>query len=271
MPRTTSPLSASSERPCATCGATNTTIGLTDHRGQLRYFWRTCACVEVEIARDAERIAAMGAARRQSEADALLGDAGMTAVASMRLDSFVPDRLGGVVNPYDQALGWLRTAFVYGPKADYRDAASPPACLYFYSGGKGRGKTHLAAGLAWETQGAGKLAAFVQEHAYLTRLWSCKFADLEQVSGLPGDRAWLTVVDDIGQRSSAGATVSDAWYSVFNQRWLKAGWTIVTSNWLPEELLQRGTINDATLSRLLQMTRGEIVYFDATDARMEGV
>ncbi len=214
----------------------------------------------------------MDAAYRQGRTESQLGNTGLRQVASLTLDTFDPARLRSRTpadHPLRIARGWLAAALDYGRQASYRDAASPPAALYFYSPGKGRGKTHLAAGIAHQATAAHELVAFIQEHSYLERRWSCGFEQLEQVSALPGDRAWLTVIDDIGQRARAGASVADAWYAVLNRRWLKAGWTIVTSNLTPDELLAQGTINDATYSRLGQMTRSQLIFFDAPDARLE--
>jgi DNA replication protein DnaC len=55
---------------------------------------------------------------------------------------------------------------------------------------------------------------------------------------------------------------------VINRRWLARRWTIVTSNYTLDELEAQGTIDDATASRLRQMTRGEYLYFDGEDQRL---
>lgn len=253
------------------CGGTVGTFAY--QRGSVtRYAFCTCPCREERYERERAAGYAAEARYRQEQANRLLGDTGLAQVAGMTLATFDPARIRSRTqqgHPFTVATAWLEAALAYGPQADYRDAASPPAALFFYSPGKGRGKTHLASGIAVEASARHRLVAVVQEHSYLERRWACTFEELEQVSALPGERAWLTVIDDIGQRSKAGASVSDAWYTIFNRRWLKAGWTIITSNRTPDELVAQGTINDATYSRLGQMTRKHLIVFDAPDARLE--
>jgi DNA replication protein DnaC len=118
----------------------------------------------------------------------------------------------------------------------------------------------------------GKLTVFLEEVSYLERAWAADFADKEQLSMLPGESAWLTVIDDIGQnppgRDPRG--LQKAWYNVINRRWLKAGWTIITSNKTLEQLMDQGTLSEAAYSRLYQMTRGEVVLMEADDQRLRG-
>lgn len=119
-----------------------------------------------------------------------------------------------------------------------------------------------------EARQAGRLVAFADETAYIERYWAAPMEEKAKLSALPGERAWLTVLDDLGQRESTGPGLRDAWYDVVNPRWLKRGWTVITSNWTPDELLARGTINEATYSRIVQMTRGQLVTFTGNDQRL---
>ncbi len=114
----------------------------------------------------------------------------------------------------------------------------------------------------------GKLVAFLEETSYLERRWSCPLTEIERLTALPGDHAWLTVIDDLGQRGKASEAMADAWYAVINRRWLKRGWTIFTSNRFPEELVDQGTINEATFSRLMQLIGMRMVFFNGEVRRL---
>lgn len=244
-------------------------------KGATVYLWRVCPCEQQRQADETLRIAAAAEARRQAEADQLLGDTGMRKIAHLTLDRFDPSALGGdeADHPYTVATAWLAACLAHGPVGDYRDPAAPATALYFYCPGFGRGKTHLAAGLLWHARQAGKLTAFIEETSYIDRSWSCDLEDKEALSQLPGERAWLTVVDDLGRRTigKSAAGVQNAWAAVFTRRWLTCGWTIITSNHTLDQLVERQTIDDAIYSRIKQMTRGEYVVFDGVDIRLEGL
>jgi hypothetical protein len=234
------------------------------------WMWRNCACEEERMEAAQTRVRTLEAAKRQQEADALLGDTGMRLIEHLTLDRFDPRRLVAPderAHPYHIASRWL-AALGDRPTADYHSEL--PAALYFYSPGKGRGKTHLAAGLAWEARKAHKLTAYVGEGRYIDRAWACSFEEREILSALPGERAWLTVIDDLGQRvpGRGSQSIANAWYSVFDRRWLARGWTIITSNLTLEELVDQGTINDATYSRLRQMTKSMRIEFQGIDQRL---
>jgi hypothetical protein len=208
-------------------------------------------------------------AQAQGEADRLLRSCGLERITHLTLASFVPQYLAGdeEAHPYHVATDWL-AEIADLPEARYDVAESPVCALFFYCPGRGRGKTHLAAALALEARRRGKLAAFVEENSFLDRLGSCPFKDREEVLRTPGERAWLTVIDDLGQKEAPSDSVRNAWYGVINRRWLARGWTIITSNYTLDQLLARKTINEATYSRLMQMTRGSYVYFDGADRRL---
>jgi DNA replication protein DnaC len=168
-------------------------------------------------------------------------------------------------------LNWL-AAIRDLPSGNYHH--DPAVALHLYYPGKGTGKTHLSAGAALAMRAQGKLTVFIEEESYLKRTWAADFADKERLCMLPGESAWLTVIDDLGQnppakKESSGA--QKAWYDVINRRWLKCGWTIITSNRTLEELMNQGTLSEAAYSRLHQMTRGEVVLMDADDQRLRGV
>lgn len=187
-------------------------------------------------------------------------------LAAFTLDSFDPTRLEGGEKLVKAALRWLELIAPLPVAPSYRK--DPRACLYFYSPGKGRGKTHLAAALMNAAIEQDRHTAFADEISYIESYWAATFETKALLSAEPGERAWLTVLDDLGQRESTSAGLRDAWYDVVNPRWLKRGWTIITSNWTPDELLKQGTINEATYSRIVQMTRGQLVTFNGTDQRL---
>lgn len=207
---------------------------------------------------------------RQAQAERELGDTGLSRIRHFTFATFDAAWLlspAPEVHPVVIVKQWLHAVRDL-PHGDLHDPALPPSGLFLYSPGKGRGKTHLAGASANAAKGWGKLVAFLEETSYLERRWSCPINEIETMTALPGDRAWLTVIDDLGQRSKATESVADAWYSVINRRWLKAGWTIFTSNRLPDELLTHGTINEATYSRLMQLIRKQVVFFAGQDRRL---
>lgn len=267
-------LTATSRRVCPDCGALVGTA-LTYRGEQPWYYWQVCPCQNERIAAYQARIAARAEAERQSQADHLLGDSGMRKIAHLTLESFDPTRLvGAEEHPYRVVVAWLDAIAAYGSCGDYRDPAAPETALFFYCPGKGRGKTHLGAAALWEARiRHRRLTAFIEETSYLERCWSCPMEQKESLAVLPGERAWLTVVDDLGRREigQSATGVQNAWAAVFTRRWLARGWTIITSNWTLDELMQRRTIDDALYSRIKQMTRGAYVFFDGVDMRLAGL
>ncbi|MDP9316021.1 MAG: ATP-binding protein [Chloroflexota bacterium] len=234
------------------------------------YMWRPCDQCALRWETEYQLTVAGDLAARQAQAERELGDTGLRRIASFTFDSFQPERLHSKrleEHPLALAQAWLE-AIGDRPHGDYADDSFPPPALYFYSPGKGRGKTHLAGAMANAARARGKLVAFLEETSYLERRWSCQLTEIERLTALPGDHAWLTVIDDLGQRGKASEAVADAWYAVINRRWLKRGWTIFTSNRFPEELVDQGTINEATYSRLMQMIGMRGVFFDGEDRRL---
>lgn len=95
----------------------------------------------------------------------------------------------------------------------------------------------------------------VNEQTYLQNRWGLPRESTDAYIMLLGERAWLTVIDDlVGARTRVKDTVSDTWDMLLNDHRLGAKWTIITSNKTQDELLEQGTINIATWSRLGQMT-----------------
>jgi DNA replication protein DnaC len=235
-----------------------------------RWFWADCRCETERQQRYIHRQAELDAALHAREARAALAESGLEPLDEMTLATFDPRRLRSTdgAHPYQVATRWLADIADL-PRARYADPGGPPAALYFYCPGKGRGKTHLAAALAWELCRSERVA-FLHEEAYCSRLWSVPFEQREQTSARPGDQAWLTVIDDLG-RLEPGKGVRNAWYTIANRRWLRRRWLLLTSNFTLEELVERGTICEATYSRLCQMTRGEYVFFDGEDQRRAAI
>ena len=239
------------------------------YRGKHVRYWTECTCFQDALRRAGGHVneaARLEAGRLNPHASD--DDRALRAVQHLTLATFDATRLpDGPTNPYTFALRWFESISGHPIAPSYYDG--PPAALYFYSPGKGRGKTHLAAGLLLRAQADGRNVAFVDEIDYIERYWAADFAAKAAMSGLPAERAWLTVLDDMGQRENRPAGLRDAWYDILNPRWMKRGWTVITSNRTPDELVEQGTINDATYSRLSQMTRKQLVTFAGTDYRLE--
>lgn len=248
------------------------TVTLRRPDGAPYYIWRICTRTRQSWQISDTRVAAMDAEQRQTDAERLLGDPGLSRIAHLQLDRFYPERLRvqlGAANPYDAVTTWLDKIREL-PTGDYH--RGPPPALHLYYPGKGTGKTHLASGAALRARGWGKLAAFIEHTSYLTRSWSAKFEDKERMVALPGDLAWLTVIDDLGQHAPGRDPSSEQkiWYDLINRRWLRRGWSIITSNKTLDELATQGTLTEATYSRLMQMTRGEVVLVEGDDQRLRG-
>jgi hypothetical protein len=262
-------LTPESQVPCLNCGAILEPREV-EWKGQIFYWQRPCPCRDQVIDERERKIADMDATYRRAQAFRGLGDTGMKLVEGFALESFDPRKLKETElgHPYTLATKWINDIIDAGDVANYHDG--PPAALYFLSPGKGRGKTHLAAGLMWEIQNHHKkLAVFLDETTFIERRWATtSFEEKERLASLPGSQAWLTVIDDLGNHNG-GQGVADTWYAVFNRRWLKRGWTIITSNFTPEQLLEKGTINDATYSRLRQMIQSTCIFFDGKDIRLQ--
>lgn len=249
---------------CPGCGEEIELREMPGYGGRTLRYWSDCRCLSEALERDAKIAEAIPRLLAQQHG-ALTTD--LSAIEHLTLDTFDKSTLvatnGG--NPHDVAVRWL-DRISQSPEASYH--GGPPVALYFHSQGKGRGKTHLAAGIALEARKLGKLVAWCDEVSYIERYWAADLEEKARLSRLMGERAWLTVLDDLGQRENTPASLRDAWYDVVNPRWLERGWTIITSNRTLDELLGHGTINEATYSRLAQMTRSQVVEFTGTDQRL---
>lgn len=227
-------------------------------------YWSDCSC----WLHDVDRVAARNTGAQDHAADyraePIISD--VRAYQHFSLDTFDPALLAGGDKLITAARRWLDQAMPL-PFAD-RSYADPRCCLYFYSGGKGRGKTHLAAGVALAARAEGKLISIVDETGFLETYWAADFERRASLTSAPAERAWLTVFDDMGSREKTPDGLRDLWYDLIGPRWLRRGFTIVTSNWTLDELAARGTIDDRVYSRLYQMTGGKIITFDGADQRL---
>lgn len=229
-------------------------------------YWSDCSCWLLEC----DRAAAVSSAAQDHASDYVTPQpvCDVRAYQHFSLDSFDAARLCGGDKLVAAARRWLDQALPL-PVAD-RSYADPRCCLYFHSAEKGRGKTHLASGIALAARALGKSIAILDETAFVSAYWSASMDSRGELLAAPAERAWLTVLDDMGGRENTPAGLRDVWYDVLGPRWLKRGFTIVTSNWTLDELAARGTIDDRVYSRLYQMTGGKIVTFDGTDQRLVG-
>jgi DNA replication protein DnaC len=115
--------------------------------------------------------------------------------------------------------------------------------------------------------------AILNEKKYLHQTRSVEFGPpFEALIAEPGERAWLTVIDDIGKHrieSEADRNrVQSAWYAVLDRRYNRRRWTIFTSEKTLDELVDQGTIDDALYGRLYEMTRGICIPFAGPDRRL---
>jgi predicted ATPase len=248
-------------------------------RGGARHLWRPCPCRDGAIAaaeaRDLERRASLAQAYAGGDAaddlDALAAQ-GQT-LARFRREPHPAGPQPGE-HPLDAAVGWLDAALAGGPRAVHADAASPPAMLYLTSPTRGCGKTHLAAGLALAARAAGQRAALVEEKRLLAAYWGASLDAQERLIARLAERTWLLVIDDLGRRpvrrqaDEETTGVADVFDALLNRRYALGGWTIITSNRSPIQLLDQGTINSSTFSRIGQMTRRRLVHVWGEDQRL---
>jgi hypothetical protein len=270
-------LTTGSARVCPSCGAAQGTMALP-WRGGTRYVWRPCPCREEALveaaARDVDRRKAMSHTHAPA---APVDDLDALAQQSLTLEGFRRELLeAGPTgeHPLDVATTWLEEALAAGPRAVHADAAQPPALLYLTSPTRGCGKTHLAAGLALAARAAGRAAALVEEKRLLAAYWGGSLEAQERLLTRYGERAWLLVIDDLGRRpvrrqgEEETTGVADVWDALLNRRYVRGGWTVITSNLTPTELLDAGTINHSTFSRIGQMSRRRLVRFRGVDRRL---
>ena len=252
-----------------TCRRCGTPIQLKEIRSQwpagekVLRCWSDCPCIGIAISRD-QALSLMSGSYQADQRSEIIADP--VPIRQFTFETFDPMRIANGARLLWKVKTWLETIGEHTIAPAYGD--KPTHALYFYSAGKGRGKTHLAAAIVNQVRATGRRAVLVDEMDYIESYWAASFEDKKRLSDLPGTRAWLTVLDDVGQRESTTAGLRDAWYDVINARWLKRGWLVITSNWTPDQLRDNGTINDATYSRLAQMTQGTMIQFDGSDQRL---
>jgi DNA replication protein DnaC len=228
-------------------------------------YWSDCSCWLAECDRAASRNAGAQDHAADYRADPIVCD--IRAYQSFTFGTFDSTRLVNGDKLVAAARRWLEQ--ISDLSFADRGYADPRCCLYFYSGGKGRGKTHLASAIALAAREAGKTISIVDETGFLESYWAAGFEAKQQLTAAPSEKAWLTVFDDMGSREKTPDGLRDLWYDLIGPRWLKRGWTIVTSNWTLDELAARGTIDDRVYSRLYQMTGGRVITFDGIDQRLQ--
>jgi DNA replication protein DnaC len=264
--------------PCPQCDAPRVLCTTTPNQmGRSARYWSECGCAIAAATRSQAISANATAAIRGSRDEAALTAPGaydidaIERADALTLARFDPNALADR-EPYDAALRWLadiRTQQVVG---SYR--SGPPAALYLV-GERGRGKTHLAAALLLAARRHGHRVAIVNEKKYLHQARTVPFGPLlESLVADPGERAWLTVIDDIGKHRPESerdrAFVPNAWYNVLDRRYNRRGWTIFTSERPLDHLLDQGTLDGALYSRIYEMTRGIQLVLTGDDQRLRG-
>ncbi len=227
-------------------------------------YWTDCSCWLQECDRAMRRNTGAQDHAADYRVDPILCD--IRQYQTFTLDTFDSSRLTNGDKLVAAGRKWLGEIGTL-PFAD-RSYADPRCCLFFYSAGKGRGKTHLAAAIALAARAMEKTISIVDETGFLESYWAAGFEAKQQLTAAPSEKAFLTVFDDMGSREKTPDGLRDLWYDLIGPRWLKRGWTIITSNWTLDELAARGTIDDRVYSRLVQMTGGRIVTFEGIDQRL---
>ena len=257
------------QAPCPNCHQERVReITPPNARGVQLCHWSACDCTEA-LRIDQSATVERARKAKQRYDDLLLGDPGASKISDLTLAAFVPQLLTAAPNsphPYDAASAWLAAALDTGQSG--RDVPITPA-LYFYSPTKGVGKTHLAGALYWQARERHKRVAFVEEQSFLSAVWNTPFGPrLDDMLTLPSESAWLSVIDDLGRRDPGERDgVAKTWNEIISRRYLSHAWTIFTSNYTPDELLKRRTLDEASYSRLCHMTRQQLIIFVGSDQR----
>lgn len=263
-----------------TCPACNTARMLTETQpnciGRTLRFWTDCPCVTAAVER-AKAISQHGvAAIRGTRDEAAAFESGsydiehLERTGALTLAAFDPSRMVDSY-PYDTAVQWLTDIQARNVIVSYR-GEGPPAALFFH-GQRGRGKTHLAIALLLKARSEGRRVAVLNEKKYLHQTRTVPFGPpLEALVAEPGERAWLTVIDDIGKHRPEDerdrARIQNAWYSVLDRRYNARRWLILTSEKTLDQLVHQGTIDDSLYGRIYEMTRGAHLFFDGPDQRL---
>jgi hypothetical protein len=238
-------------------------------------YWSDCACVEADRARSIELSTsachAICGTRDESDAGDAYDVETLAAASALTLESYHPEWLSDRA-PFDAACKWLSDIDLAHVVSGYR--VGPHAALYF-RGLRGRGKTHLAIALALTAKANFRRVAILNEAKYLHQMRSVEFgAPYEALIAEPGERAWLTVFDDIGKYKPTSdadrARVQNAWYGVLDRRYNRRRYSIFTSEKSLEQLVVQGTLDDSLYSRMYEMTRGVELPFVGPDQRLRG-
>jgi len=236
-------------------------------------YWSDCACVEqsraraIALSEHASR--AIRGSRDEFDSGGAYDVETLAAASTQTIETFHFDWLADPA-PYHAANRWLSDIHAAQVVCGYR--VGPPAALYF-RGPRGRGKTHLAIALLLLARQNGRRVAILNETKYLHQTRSVDFGEpYEQLLAEPGERAWLTLFDDIGKYKPTSDTdrarVQNAWYGVLDRRYNRRRYSIFTSEKTLEQLVKQGTLDDALYSRLYEMTRGIELPFNGADQRL---
>jgi len=238
-------------------------------RGETTYCWEPCACRRASWEAAQRRQAMLQA--QYCLPDPLEGPSLESLGRHMTLERFngalLRNETGGS-HPYTIATNWLRAIGAYGPRADVTDPESPPPALYFYSPQPGCGKTHPAAALGYQARDVlERRVAVVVEDAFLQQAWGVSLADKAALLERLAVRPWLTIIDALGQREDVRASVRNEYYALLDRRYSCGGWTVITSNFTPDELVEYGVLHPYAYSRLVAMIGEQVLYFDGEDRR----
>lgn len=261
---------------CPQCQATRTLRETAPNQmGRTARYWSECSCVVAAATRSArlsdQATEAIRGTRDEDGAGESYDVHTLAATAALTLDRFDPTRMADRY-PYDAARAWLNDILERQVVGSYRDG--PPAALFFV-GARGRGKTHLAVALMLDIHRLHRRVAILNEKKYLDQTRTVAFGPpMEALVAVPGERAWLSVFDDIGKHKfdrsdeREKVRVQNAWYSVLDRRYNARRWSIFTSEKTLDELVRYGTLDEATYSRLYEMTRGVHLAFTGDDQRL---
>lgn len=264
------PVGAADTRICSQCGTICHAREVV-YGARMRLIWSMCACMDAIITHaEATRAAAQTLyqhyVERESRADTTLEEfdrQGMT-LARFRSRDIELDENG--THPWDEMRAWLSRAFQRG--ADRSEHGDIAGALYLYSGTRGNGKTHAAVALLELAAAHGWPVAAIEEERFAQQCWGRDIEGQARLIARFAQMPGLLLIDDIGRREPSRG-LRNLYDALISRRYAEGGWTVLTSNYTPAELLRDNAINESTFSRLGGLISRRFLTITGYDHRIE--
>lgn len=267
--RTTMPTTVVDTRRCSQCG---TVCGVREIPSgtTIRLVWESCPCLEAAIrhsegVREAALMLHQQYAEREVRADTPLE---VFATQGITLERFCPSDIEpceNIEHPWDEMRSWLIQAT---QSAANRRTRHYTRALYLYSPTRGNGKTHAGVALlelAKLTHGWS--IAVIEEERFAQQCWARDIAGQGRLIARFAQMQGLLLIDDMGKREPSRG-LRNLYDALISRRAAEGGWTVITSNYTPAELLSDGIINESTFSRLGGLIDRHVLTINGYDHRL---